>query len=563
MSDAPRHLTPGVALGAFLRRGSYLVVGVILNVAPAWAQYSQNNITIINESGCTNSFTFQLLNCPSGCQGGTVYGGGTLQPGQSASVNWFSLCGCGYGIGLVGGGGMAMGGGSIIYNAAPGSFCATNCNQVVVKMAVKNNSSGPMAYQMYSPYGGGATNGTYSGGAVPGAVGGTVSNPTFLFLDAGKSGVLSTTVCQQYTNGLYAQAFQNWSIAATQVGGVNTLWLEGLNGDVGTAVPVGLAFGTPGSPPGNPSAPTGGFIYSGATFTNGPSGTGIIYPDQTNLVGSIQQGDQALYDAITHGLGTLHDDLTRLTQVASAGTNGTGSGGGSGTNVYVGSSVYDTNLQTTGISGAMGNGTNQATATTSGTAAASGATSAIDGLSSGLGSAPSLGSGSGGLTASFGFLNGNVLSVDPDTVTGMPVCAWVKGFITLIALIWFCREMGVMIADAASTYSQAEMGGVPNVGVMGFNVQATVIMFIVAGVFVAIWVALFTWLASAVTSWVSQLAGSAGGAACPSSAAWGLVTRVFPVDLLIGLAWARIAAYFGKAKLIVLYSSISRFLMGK
>jgi hypothetical protein len=83
----------------------------------------------------------------------------------------------------------------------------------------------------------------------------------------------------------------------------------------------------------------------------------------------------------------------------------------------------------------------------------------------------------------------------------------------------------------------------------------------VPAVFIGIWIAVFTGLIGLMTGRLSELGGSTFGV--PNTLAMDMLRAVFPVDLILSLAWTRVALQFTAGKLVLISASASRYLFGR
>jgi hypothetical protein len=264
----------------------------------------------------------------------------------------------------------------------------------------------------------------------------------------------------------------------------------------------------------------------------------------TNLGGG---GTNAFSDAgITNAVFGEHVDVTNLLgQLVYAATNG----------------VANTNEDAI-ASLLPGSATNGAAALDAGNAAAADAISGAQGAIDGIGSAPAMGDGAmPDLNVS---IAGFTLNVSPENIAP-GIGPALKGMITVVALLGFAFSAGKLFWEATRTYAQAQTGGVPNLDgeVAGFggNVLGLLAAVAVPSVFIGIWIAVFTGLVGLMTGRISVLSGSTFGV--PNALAMNMLQAVFPVDLILSLAWTRVVLQFTAGKLVLISASASRYLFGR
>lgn len=275
----------------------------------------------------------------------------------------------------------------------------------------------------------------------------------------------------------------------------------------------------------------------------------------TNLGGS---GTNAFSDnGITNSVNNLHGDLTNeLTGYhhddtnyfsgmlgALSGTNGGGSNFVSGDMVPL-------------------SATNGDAALSAGNAASSAAQGAADAAQSAIGSPPSLGSGSmPGMHLTLGSAS---FDISPEAIAP-GISSALKAMLTMICLLGFALSAGKLFWEASQTYAAAQTGGVPNLEgeLLGFggNLVGLVVAIAVPVIFIGLWVLVFTGLFSLATGFLSQLVSSS--LSLPDGNAMQILTAVFPVDLMLSLAWTRVVLHFAMAKLVIVSASASRYLFGR
>jgi len=309
-------------------------------------------------------------------------------------------------------------------------------------------------------------------------------------------------------------------------------------------------------------------------------------PIQWSGTNDTRDGNNALYDALTKFAAQNDFNLRTLQSNALRGTvlfsniinvtasnnivvNVTNSSGGSGTN--------EINLSDTNIVSAINsfhhsytNGTgaevdtNYSSAVAGGTTSSAPITEGIDEALADLGSAPGiLTGGSPDMTINF---MGQELNLDPNHFLpgAMPL---IKSLITLIATIFFSIHCAKLLWEASKTYSTAQTGGVPNIegtvfGIGG-NVAGASLAIVIPAIFILVWVTAFLWFFSTVLPNLGAMTDAATGITLTNSTALYLLNSVFPISLLLTFAWTKVALYLGASKVIVLASSISRYLFGK
>jgi len=282
------------------------------------------------------------------------------------------------------------------------------------------------------------------------------------------------------------------------------------------------------------------------------------------------------------GLGAVYDAITKFAAQNDANLRAlrTNGGGGSSVSVTNNISVSVTNMSSGGETGVVAavnsfhhsftNGTgmeydtNLTSLQAKGTAASSGIIEGIDDAITGLGAAPAiLTGGSADMTINF---MGQDLNLDPNHFLpgAMPL---LKGLITLIATIFFATHCAKLLWDATKVYTNAQTGGVPNlegtIFGIGGNVAGASLSIIVPTIFILIWIAVFYWFFASGISVISEMGEAATGVNLSDSTALYLLNSVFPIPLLLTYAWTKVALYLGASKVVVLASSITRYLAGK
>jgi hypothetical protein len=209
-----------------------------------------------------------------------------------------------------------------------------------------------------------------------------------------------------------------------------------------------------------------------------------------------------------------------------------------------------------------GPATNGAAALDAGNAAAADAIAGAQGAIDGIGSAPTMGDGAmPDLDVTIGDFT---LNVSPENIAP-GIGPALKAMITVVALLGFAFSAGKLFWEATRTYAQAQTGGVPNLDgeVAGFggNILGVAAAVAVPVVFIGIWIAVFTGLVGLMTGRLSELTGSTFG--LPNALAMNMLRAVFPVDLILSLAWTRVVLQFTAGKLVLISASASRYLFGR
>jgi len=342
---------------------------------------------------------------------------------------------------------------------------------------------------------------------------------------------------------------------------------------------TGQGNGAPGAPPGSTNGPV---------WTPG-SGTGTnlaTSQDIQNLSGTVAAGlgqiGQKLDTANQHlgeadvGIDTATNLLGQINAQQGNGTNylneiatnslAQGFWSKLGSNAWYagGSPTSVSNMAWGGVTSGM---TNFSTATNSGVTQLGGTPAAIDTTTSSFGSGPSIGSGSStGLSFSF---CGYTLNLDPENWCP-GISAYIKAAWTVVLLAWFAYSAGTLLMDCAKTFASAQTGGVPDMAaeIAGFggNLVGLAVAAIVPIVVIAIWKLVFDWyLGSAISTYLGQVgAGINGGFGYNGNQiALYLLNQTFPISLFFGVVITRLAMQFTAAKLIIVASACSRFVMGR
>lgn len=207
-----------------------------------------------------------------------------------------------------------------------------------------------------------------------------------------------------------------------------------------------------------------------------------------------------------------------------------------------------------------GSGTNQSQAETAASSAFGYATTAIEGAETAVGTAPAIDEGAPGDIWSLAFAGDTTLNLSPEAIAPGAM-GYIKALIGFLATVFFAQWCARELYGAIRVYSAAQTGGVPDISIAGTNIGGPLV-FVVAGVFVALWVVLIGAIVALMLSYFTSM-GALTMPANPNSAAAWLLAQVFPLALLVSLAWARVTITLGLAKLIGLASSVSRFLAGK
>lgn len=359
-----------------------------------------------------------------------------------------------------------------------------------------------------------------------------------------------------------------------------------------------LGTGEDITPAGGPiwtSQPAGGIGSGASGGGSGYGGVANLTPGFTNAAGtnlltehSAQAGLGAIYNGIQNadvaaraGVQQLYNGLqgirTDLAGIASGlGTNSGGSDLGVSNSVrrfHVDATnqlgqlyaLFDKASTNQNVAGALA--ASMSDGAQAGVAADSALGSSLDGVESilsGLGSVPVVDEGTLGTGLQMEFF-GETLDLDPE-VQFPGAMGYVKALLTFVALLGFSLSMGQLFMEASKVYATAQTGGVPNLETTflgtGGNLLGVSIAVLVPVALVAVWVAVFTLIASYFTSAILATVG-VGSLDNPSTVAAYLLSSVFPVNLMISLAVTRVSAHFLMGKAIIIAASASRFLIGK
>jgi len=354
-----------------------------------------------------------------------------------------------------------------------------------------------------------------------------------------------------------------------------------------------------GVPPSNPAPGT-----NSPPSVNPPSGTNapqITYnSNSTNLAtdGTLKVGLSAIYDALNKGFSGLDHDLrhtesnnwvrsgalsnwlfsnTRSITGALANLSFTNVGGGTND---ASAAVRDFHIDNTNLLGTLrdqvtnrvgspmsvftGSMTNASDATNAAMTYFGGVASGLDGLVDGIGTPPVVADGGGPAGLRMDFLDTEI-DLDPEHFAP-GVMQYLKNFITLIALVFFGHYAATLIFKLSQTYATAQTGGVPNIqfSAAGFggNVLGVTVFAAVVVAFIVVWLVVWYWILGAVTDQLVAMS-AIGSIENPAASATYLLTSVFPVPLLLTLAWTRVWLPLGLAKVIGIAATASRFLVGK
>lgn len=289
--------------------------------------------------------------------------------------------------------------------------------------------------------------------------------------------------------------------------------------------------------------------------------------EENTLRGATNQlGSQiALAQVSTNLAGQTASKLTALTNQFGTLTNQLGSV----SNTMVGVSNLLSSRNTAGSNYVYsGSQTNFSSATNAGSSAASAALTGFDSAVSSLGSAPTGLNGAGdgaGLTMTF---CGQSLNFNPDNAVFPGFMAIIKAAWTFVSIFVFCYSVGVLLFEVSKTYAGAQSGGVPNLEISvlgsGGNFAGLAVALAVAAVLISVWVLIFTALFTAVSSSLGLLPAASSALGLGGNAvALYLLNQAVPIQLILSLAFTRLVLQFTAAKLVVICSSASRFLIGR
>jgi len=210
---------------------------------------------------------------------------------------------------------------------------------------------------------------------------------------------------------------------------------------------------------------------------------------------------------------------------------------------------------------ASGTSTNATDATNAANLAAFAVSGKFDDIITGIGDAPDnpFGVGSSSIF-SIEFMGG---TMNLDHEVQLPgAMGMLKAIITFIALLAFATNVGQLFFKVTQTFANVETGGVPAINA-GVNIGGILTAAAVAAALITIWVAVFVFLFSKVWDQILMLAAASGSISITNAGALYLINAVFPVSLLISLAWTRMLLYFFAGKVVFLASAASKYLFGK
>jgi len=422
-----------------------------------------------------------------------------------------------------------------------------------------------------------------------------VNYPGGLGIGAGQIGCYEFTVA--CTNAL------GWSLAPAP-------GEEYAGGGYGTTN-YNILTNTPGySYPGvtNDVTPAGPTVFNP---TNAPQSSNIIWTasSYTNTIMSQQQGDAALYDAITKAAQQNDQNLRDLKSLAGTATNllynnlwtnkqgndiaVSGFNGLSNVNLGISNSIVDLKNSNTNQTAAIRNfhidntnllaqilfastngmgtngidipgpSTNEALAR----ALAAGylstmdaeAGSTLDALNEGV---PEFNQAAGSLAPlviDMGPMIG-VLDLTPES--RFPgIGAVVQAGIMMILTLSLGRFLVNLYRETAATFAASQSGGSPNLDVLGVNAAGPAVGLAVAAIIVTIWVAVFALLFTYITTHLVAAYGNVNGWTTGNAVADYLLVYFFPINFMLSCAWTRIVAPFAVTKLVVATNAIQRFLI--
>jgi len=326
-----------------------------------------------------------------------------------------------------------------------------------------------------------------------------------------------------------------------------------------------------GSSTGTNNWGVGGTPGSGITITNDP----VTHTAYTNAALNFSGGDTttARESTLRSGLSAIVAELKQLNtgmdqNTAATIQNGGGGGGGGETdmtgviNAVENFHGDNTNLLT-GILGAL-SGTN--TLAGGGTNSGGEHLGLVDSLDNGnediltsLGTAPSIltGGDSSALTIAF---FGTSLNLDP-AVRFPGIGEFFKAGIMAVVSIMLGRYLSTLYFETAKVYATSQTGGLPAFGPWGS--LGAIIAAAVPIIIVTAWVALFTAMFSYGISELNNVNSTVAAWTLANGTALYLINYFFPVSFILSAAWTRIIAPFAATKLIIVTSSMQRFLLGK
>jgi len=208
-----------------------------------------------------------------------------------------------------------------------------------------------------------------------------------------------------------------------------------------------------------------------------------------------------------------------------------------------------------------GIGTNASDATNAANLAGLAVSGKFDDAIAGIGDTPANPFGSGSSSVFTIEFMGTSMNLDPEA--RLPgAMGMLKAIITFIALIAFGTNVGALFFKVSQTFASVETGGVPAINA-GINIGGIITAAAVAAALIAIWVAVFVFLFAQVWDEIMMLASASGSISMTNAGALYLINAVFPVSLLISLAWTRMLLFFFAGKVVFLASAASKYLFGK
>ena len=484
-------------------------------------------------------------------------------------------------------------GGSYVFTVYPGGtnvLCTTN-----LTWTVKNNDVWPQFYYAYDS----VTGGHIAGGE---EISGGGTEPYTVSVPCDTAGDWAL-----YQEG---NVYNPTNISTTDEGTVtSTRELYGGN--------------SPGSPdtlvnvPANPSSPGPTEVNTPPPVTYNPTNTGALGTNQspilftsTNTSTSIQQGDSALFDAMTKGEVEAHKDalLTENALAALANSLSNSPSGGAGTNIFngvtnvdvqnwpAGYSNYLSGILTNGLAGndllagiysntlpsTNGMGSNGYAAFPSSSTNSVAALAAADAAQGDYGVDALIASlnpsiigdgvlGSPDMTMSF---CGTTIDFDPNHEFPSVTTVCLSGFKVML-LLAFLIDVGNMFWKLIQVRASTQTGGVPNLqisggaellgfgGSIGGNFIGAILAAVVSSVFIVVFALCMSYLFSNLGINVADAMATDGFENSMGNVGLYLLTSFFPVHLFFTLLTTRIALMFGLGKLLALATAASRFLWGK
>jgi len=328
----------------------------------------------------------------------------------------------------------------------------------------------------------------------------------------------------------------------------------------------------------SPPASTNSVNQTGTNSTAGPS-TGSSSGDSSaggganagpahygggtnNITGNTDVGDSAIYDAITKFAKQNHRDLEGVSNAVKS--------------MSITNNISFTNMSETGVSNLIGaahatnqthyantpSSTNWSTAETAAMSALGSTPGQIDTLVSSIGSAPDVGSGSPDLEIVFA---GQTLNLDPAVRFPGAQTLVYNGF-TLSMLIWFAWFASRLYSATVAQYASTQTGGVPNlestvVGTGG-NIAGTILAVVVPLVIVGGWIVIWQYIFDRISTNLGLVNGLNPFTGMNSTALY-LLTSFFPVNLILTLLWTAISLQLGVTKVVLIATSVQKFLFGK